>query len=105
MKKTDDLNDLWKYDISSNSWTWIHDSDTANQTGEQKMKKKEKQKFHFFCSHSFFSGVYGSQGTGTTNTTPGARLGASSWIDLNGTLWLFGGAGYDNSSSFVGEFF
>ncbi len=37
------------------------------------------------------------------STTPGARSYASSWIDLNGTLWLFGGDGDDSSSS-EGEF-
>jgi hypothetical protein len=28
-----ELNDLWKYNISSNTWTWMHGSHTANQTG------------------------------------------------------------------------
>ena len=67
------------------------------------VSRKRKQKFIFFVDILlFFSGIYGTQGTGTTSTTPGARFGANSWTDLNGNLWLFGGSGYDSSS--YGEF-
>jgi hypothetical protein len=62
---TGDLSDLWKFNGSQ--WTWMNGSDILNQ-----------------------SGVYGTlemPGTGT----PGARKDASSWIDANGNLWLFGG--------------
>src|SRR5581483_4621185 len=34
-------------------------------------------------------------GTGT----PGARAGAATWVDGAGTLWLFGGAGYDDTGT------
>jgi N-acetylneuraminic acid mutarotase len=30
---------------------------------------------------------------------PGARYAANSWIDSSGNLWLFGGYGYDSTSS------
>jgi len=38
LKITGYINDLWKYNISSNMWTWIHGSNTANQAGEFKTK-------------------------------------------------------------------
>ena len=38
------------------------------------------------------------------STTPGTRsTSGNSWTDLNGNLWMFGGLGYDSSSS-SGEF-
>ena len=50
------LNDLWKYSRSSNQWTWVGGSDTANAYG-----------------------LYGTQGEAATDNIPGARLGAVSW--------------------------
>jgi hypothetical protein len=49
------------------------------------------------------SGIYGTQGEGTTSTTPGGRYDSTSWTTVDGTLWLFGGQGYDNTSSSDGE--
>lgn len=62
------LNDLWKFDISTSQWTWIHGSSTANAAA-----------------------VYGTQGTAAAANTPGARFNSMSWKDANGDLWLFGG--------------
>ena len=62
------FNDLWKYDVSENTWTWISGSSNADQVG-----------------------TYGTKGTASTNNIPGARHGAVSWIDTNGDLWIFGG--------------
>jgi hypothetical protein len=39
-------------------------------------------------------------GVGTTSTVPGARQDSTSWTDLNGDLWLFGGYGHDVSDAF-----
>ena len=64
------LSDLWKFDGSS--WTWVSGSNTVNQ-----------------------SAVYGTLGTASPSNAPGARFNAVSWIDSNGALWLFGGAGTD----------
>lgn len=36
-------------------------------------------------------GVYGTQGVPSATTTPGGRDSASSWVDHQGNLWLFGG--------------
>jgi len=69
------LNDLWKFD--GNDWTWVSGSSTVNQ-----------------------SGVYGAQGTAAPSNVPGARVGAISWTDSSGNLWLFGGRGYDSSGTF-----
>jgi hypothetical protein len=66
------LNDLWKYNISSGEWTWVSGSFVANQNGS-----------------------YGTQGTAGAGNSPGARFYAVGWIDKQGNLWLFGGAGFD----------
>jgi N-acetylneuraminic acid mutarotase len=39
--------------------------------------------------------VYGSLGVAATANLPGARIGAVSWTDTSGNLWLFGGEGMD----------
>lgn len=64
------LGDLWKYDPSTNQWTWVNGFNTTTQ-----------------------SGVYGTQGTAASGNKPGCRYGASSWNDASGNLWLFGGRG------------
>lgn len=65
------LNDLWCYDPQSNQWTWI--------SGEDELRAKA---------------IYGSLGIAAPTNTPGARVQAHGWQDLNGNLWLFGGDGY-----------
>jgi len=72
------LNDLWKYDPSTNKWTWIKGDNIVNQPG-----------------------VYGIQGVANNINKPGARYVSTSWTDSNDNLWLFGGYGYDGSSSGV----
>jgi N-acetylneuraminic acid mutarotase len=67
-----DLNDLWKYNTSSNQWTWIKGSNIADTQG-----------------------VYGIRGIAAQINTPGGRCFGSSWLDGNGKFWLFGGLGYD----------
>ncbi|MBL7931253.1 MAG: hypothetical protein JNL60_05110, partial [Bacteroidia bacterium] len=70
------LNDLWKYNISTNEWTWMNGSMLGDQNG-----------------------TYGTLGTGAAINTPGARSDASTWIDAAGNLWLFGGSGWDASTT------
>jgi N-acetylneuraminic acid mutarotase len=72
------LNDLWRYSPSTGLWTWVSGGNTDNA-----------------------SGVYGTQGTAAAGNVPGARYSASSWIDSSGTLWLFGGYGYDSTGAVV----
>ena len=70
-----DLNDLWEFNSTAKTWTWISGSETANAVG-----------------------VYGTQGVAGMSNVPGARIGAVSWTDSSGNMWLFGGAasGYLN---------
>lgn len=65
------LNDLWKYNISTNQWTWVGGSNTVNAFG-----------------------VYGTKGVASLSNIPGARFGGVSWQDAKGNLWQFGGVGY-----------
>ena len=71
-----ELNDLWKF--SGGQWTWVSGSKIANQRG-----------------------VYGTQGTGSSSTYPGARQNASIAVDKSGNAWLSGGFGLD-STGFLG---
>jgi Secretion system C-terminal sorting domain/Galactose oxidase, central domain len=65
------LNDLWKYDSTTNEWTWVSGSSSMNNAG-----------------------VYGTLGVASASNVPGSRF-ANLWIDHLGNIWLFGGAGYD----------
>ncbi len=69
-----DLNDLWEY--SNGQWTWVAGSNLYGQ-----------------------SGSYGTQGTPAAANTPGARDGAVGRIDAAGNFWLFGGHGYDSTTT------
>lgn len=71
---TGNLNDLWEF--SGGQWTWVSGSNTVNQNG-----------------------TYGTLGQTGTGNVPGARLGASMWIDAAGNPWLFGGNGLDSAGT------
>jgi len=75
------LNDLWKYDPSTNQWTWLSGSETAGVT-------------------QGWPGVYGTLGTSAPTNVPGGRTYASSWTDGDGNFWLFGGQGFDTYKQF-----
>ncbi len=66
------LNDLWKYNIASNQWTWIGGTNLKDQNG-----------------------IYGTQSVSSASNIPGARRMSISWTDKTGNFWLFGGNGYD----------
>lgn len=70
------LNDIWKYNVTSNQWTWMKGDYTVNEQG-----------------------IYGTQGIPGATNKPGARRGAIGWTDTNGNLWLFGGRGFDNAGT------
>ncbi len=63
-----DYNDLWYYNVSANMWTWVSGDQTTGSPG-----------------------FFGTQGLSSPTNMPPARMGASSWIDANGNLWLYGG--------------
>lgn len=68
------VNDLWKFSPATKQWTWMAGNKVA-ETGSR--------------------GVYGTRGSPGKDNWPGARTRALSWTDLEGSFWLFGGAGYD----------
>lgn len=68
------LNDLWKYSISNDMWTWVGGSNFLNQ-----------------------SGTYGTQGVPSAVNIPGARSNSGTWIS-GSNLYLFGGDGYSATS-------
>lgn len=72
------LNDLWRYTPSNGLWTWISGTSVPGALYGT-------------------PGIYGVQGTASPSNMPGARANAASWIDSAGTLWLFGGFGYDSA--------
>src|SRR6185295_7354322 len=68
------LNDLGRYNIATNEWTWMSGSDLADQYG-----------------------TYGTQGVADPANIPGARHVYAKWIDEDENLWMFGGYGYNAS--------
>jgi N-acetylneuraminic acid mutarotase len=74
------LNDLWKYNIGSKTWTLVLPSNVASNV----------------------NGVYGTQGTAAANNIPGGRQTAVLWADPSGTIWLFGGFGLDSTGTNLG---
>ena len=74
------LNDLWRYDLANNQWTWMGGSYTARQVG-----------------------VYGTMGVPTAANVPGARASSISWTDGAGNLWLFGGYGWGRTTGDYGD--
>jgi len=63
--------DLWRYNIAGNQWTWISGSDVPNVPSSR-----------------------AALGVAAVGNTPGARLESGYWFS-GGTLWLFGGYGFD----------
>lgn len=74
------LNDLWKYNIATNMWTWMSGDNTVNNTG-----------------------VYGTRGLSSATNKPGARNRFNEMIgriDAAGYLWMFGGAGFASTTTY-----
>ena len=74
------LNDLWKFDPSTNQWAWMGGASTLPLVNG---------------SYSAPPGVYGTLGVPAQGNYPGARWSGSGWTDNSGNLWLFGGFGKD----------
>jgi len=70
-------NDLWRYHIPTNEWTWMKGSQFSSQPG-----------------------VYGTLGVEDPANTPGSRQVYSRWTDGFGNLWLFGGGDYPSNTFF-----
>ncbi|MGP8142819.1 MAG: hypothetical protein ACLQBU_13165 [Terriglobales bacterium] len=65
------FNDLWEF--SAGQWAWMGGPTLAGQNG-----------------------TYGDLGVASPSNIPGARFEANSWTGADGSLWLFGGNGYDS---------
>lgn len=70
-----DYNDLWKYNVSTNQWTWMHGDNSINMYGQ-----------------------YGTYQQSSPTNKPGARHSCMSWKDGAGNLWMFGGEGRSSGS-------
>jgi len=67
-------NDLWRYDISTNEWTWMKGDTLFNSIA-----------------------VHGTMGIPSPLNVPGGRVEtSSSWTDSLNNLWFFGGNGFDD---------
>jgi len=73
------FNDLWRYNIKKNEWTWISGADTLNSQGITNT----------------------SLGIPSTSNSPSAREHAVCWTDSSGNLWLFGGRGYHKNVTYA----
>lgn len=68
------FNDVWIYDITSNQWTWKQGA----------------------AGTLSVPGTYGTQGVAAPGNQPGGRFTPSTWVTINGSLWIFGGGGADS---------
>jgi N-acetylneuraminic acid mutarotase len=78
------LNDLWKFNASTQQWTWMGGNNTVPKVSGSTLGQP---------------GVYGTLGSPAPGNVPGGRSGASSWVDASGNFWLFGGSGFDSKGS------
>src|SRR6185503_1732758 len=64
------MNDMWKYDLSTNEWTWMSGA-----------------------NYEFATGHYGTRCEPSINNVPDARMRSRiDYVDANGNFWLFGGS-------------
>ena len=69
------FNDLWRYRVNDNTWTWISGNDTVDQPG-----------------------VYGEKGVPSSDNQPSARDSATGCYDnIAQEFWLFGGRATSNT--------
>jgi gliding motility-associated-like protein len=69
------LNDMWKYNVNTNEWTWMNGPNTINGAG-----------------------TWGTKGVANFNNIPSARMVYARWKDHLGNFWLFGGCDGDTLS-------
>ena len=66
-------NDLWAFDTSAATWTWLSGANTTNTPGS-----------------------YGTKGTPSPANLPPARYSGQGWT-IGSALWIFGGFGIDSA--------
>ncbi len=71
-------NDLWRYDMNTDMWTWVSGSSAGGTAS-----------------------VYGTKGVSAPANMPGGRQGSHAYKDATGNLWLLGG--YDLSGSMIND--
>ena len=85
------LNDLWKFDPSTNEWGWMSGSSTVGSNcpvlGNSPVPN---------CGRN---GTYGTLRTPAAGNTPGGRYQAANWVDSSGNFWLYGGLGFDGAGN------
>jgi len=89
------LNDLWVFDpvaLPFGAWEPANLPMFQNTVGDWLVDPRP-------LAAQNVPGVYGTLGTGSATTAPGSRWGGSTWTDSGGNLWMFGGQGYDSSTS------
>jgi N-acetylneuraminic acid mutarotase len=75
------LNDVWRYNPGTNSWTWLAGVNQINMNT-----------------------TYGALGVPGAANSPGGRYSAAGWTDPAGNFWMFGGHGIDsNTQTIVGN--
>lgn len=67
------MNDLWKYDIATDQWTWVTGGSIGYGTDSVQYDISKK-------------------GIPSANYTPGPRKYMSYWRDSSGNFWLYGGS-------------
>jgi PKD repeat protein len=67
------FNDLWKYNIATNQWTWVSGLNTIGGAGN-----------------------WGTIGVPDSNNIPSSRMIYSKWKDHLGNFWLWGGYDFDS---------
>ncbi|HNP53683.1 MAG TPA: kelch repeat-containing protein, partial [Ferruginibacter sp.] len=68
--------DLWKFDLRIQQWIWVNGSRTNNARPR-----------------------LGSRTVPNPNNYPGAAYMASTWIDLQGRCWMYGGGAYNETGT------
>jgi N-acetylneuraminic acid mutarotase len=87
------LNNLWEYTPSTNEWEWVGPS-TSKWGGTFVSSDMDQN----------IPGWYGTLGTPGPNNFPGSRTEATTWTDINGNLWLFGGQGQGDDTNLEAGF-
>ena len=70
------LSDIWKYNPTSNEWTWVKGEKFVNPPP-----------------------IFGTKGIASTLNNPRARSACGGWKDKQGNLWIYGGEVRDVNSS------
>ena len=87
------FNELWKFNPSTNQWTWMGGSGTR----EGSACFQNVNLWYPTCGEP---GTYGTIVKPSSQNIPGGRSNAVGWTDRSGNLWLFSGNGFDANGYF-----